>query len=525
MAHDEPKDWAPEVEQIEQRRERALEMGGAEQVERQHAAGKLTVRERLAALCDKGSFRERGGISGVPEYDDDGNLVDFSPANVVLGTALVEGRRAVVCGDDFTLRGAAYTPASLRKGQYAEMLAIRTRVPLLRLLEAGGASVVGATGTRGRSGYDLVMQEQMNPLAARAMAVIPVACAALGPCAGFPAGRLAASHFSVMTQHTAQVLTGGPVLVERAHGDNVTKEELGGAAVHARSGVVDNVVADEVEALRALRRFLSYLPSSVYERAPRTDTGDLRERQEQTLLSIVPRNRRRAYKVRRVIEAVVDRGSFFEMGTGYGRSQVTGLAHVGGESVGVMANDGYYDGGAMTAASARKVRRFIELCDAFGLPIVSFVDEPGFAIGRKAEEEATIRFGMEAFFAALQSTVPWFAVLMRKSFGVAQGIHYGPGATVVAWPSAESGALPVEGGVALAYRREIEAADDPNARRRELEDEIAAAQSVFPRAEDFGVHDLVDPRRTRPMLCDWLDEVQPQLETRERGPRLYSMRP
>jgi acetyl-CoA carboxylase carboxyltransferase component len=328
-----------------------------------------------------------------------------------------------------------------------------------------------------------------------------------------------------MTENTAQVLTGGPVLVERALGDEVTKEELGGAVVHARSGVVDNVVADEVEALRALRRFLSYLPSSVYERAPRTDTGDLRERQDPTLLSIVPRNRRRAYKVRRVIETVVDRGSFFEMGTGYGRSQVIGLAHVDGEPVGVMANDGYYDGGAMTAASARKVRRFIELCDAFGLPIVSFVDEPGFAIGRKAEEEATIRFGMEAFFAALQSTVPWFAVLMRKSFGVAQGIHYGPGATVVAWPSAESGALPVEGGVALAYRREIEAADDPDARRRELEDEFAAAQSVFPRAEDFGVHDLIDPRCTRPMLCDWLDEVRPLLETRERGPRLYSMRP
>jgi acetyl-CoA carboxylase carboxyltransferase component len=522
---DEPQDWTPEIEAIERRRELALEMGGAEPVARQHEAGKLTVRERIEALCDKGSFRERGGMSGVPTLDDDGNLVDFSPANVVLGTARVEGRRAVVCGDDFTLRGAAYTPASLRKGQYAEMLAIRTRVPLIRLLEAGGASVTGASGTHGRSGYDLVMQEQMNPLAAQAMATVPVACAALGSVAGFPAGRLAAAHFSVMTKRTAQVLTGGPALVERAQGDTVTKEELGGAQVHARSGVVDNVVDDEIEALRAMRRFLTYLPSSVYDRPPRMDTGDLRERVEPSLLSLVPRNRRRAFKVRRAIEAVVDRGSFFEMGTGYGRSQVTGLAHVNAQPVGVLANDGYHDGGAMTAAGARKVRRFIELCDNFGLPIVSFVDEPGFAIGRRAEEEATIRFGMEALFAALQSTVPWFAVLMRKSFGVAQGIHYGPGATVVAWPSAESGALPVEGGVALAYRREIEAADDPEARRRELEDEIAAAQSVFPRAEDFGVHDLIDPRQTRPMLCDWLDEVQLQLEAREAGPRRYSMRP
>jgi len=522
---DEPEDWSPEVAAIERRRALALEMGGADQAERQRAAGKLTVRERIDALCDKGSFRERGGISGVSQLDDAGELVGFSPANVVLGTALIEGRQAVVCGDDFTLRGAAYTPASLRKGQYAEMLAIRTRVPFVRLLEAGGASVVGATGTRGRSGYDLVLQELMNPLAAQAMATVPVVCAALGPVAGFPAGRLVASHFSVMTKGTAQVLTGGPALVERAQGDTATKEELGGAQVHARSGVVDNVVEDEVEALRAMRRFLSHLPSSVYERPPRVDTGDPRDRADPSLLSLVPRNRRRAFKVRRAIEAVVDRGSFFELGTGYGRSQVTGLAHVNGESVGVLANDGYHDGGAMTAAGARKVRRFIELCDGFGLPVVSFVDEPGFAIGRQAEQEATIRFGMEALFAALQSTVPWYAVLMRKSFGVAQGIHYGPGATVVAWPSAESGALPVEGGVALAYRREIEEAEDPDLRRRQLEDEIAAAQSVFPRAEDFGVHDLIDPRQTRPMLCDWLEEVAPQLDARERGPRRYSMRP
>jgi len=525
MANEEPKDWSPEVGEIERRRSLAREMGGAEQVARQHAAGKLSVRERIESICDKGSFRERGGLSGVPTHDDDGQLTGFSPANVVLGVARVEGRPAVVCGDDFTLRGAAYTPASLRKGQYAEMLAIRSRVPLIRLLEAGGASVAGATGTKGRSGYDFVIPEFMNPLAADAMATVPVACAALGPVAGFPAGRLAAAHFSVMTRRTSQVLTGGPSLVERAHGDVLTKEELGGAEIHERSGVVDNVVDDEVDALRAIRRLLSYLPSSVYERAPLHDTGDQREREDPRLLSIVPRNRRRAFKVRRVIESVVDRGSFFELGTGYGRSQVTGLAHVNGRSVGVLANDGYHDGGAMTAAAARKVRRFIELCDAFGLPVLSLVDEPGFAIGRRAEEEATIRYGMEALFAALQSTVPWFAVLMRKSFGVAQGIHYGPGATVAAWPSAETGALPVEGGVALAYRREIEAADNPEARRRELEDEIAAAQSVFPRAEDFGVHDLIDPRRTRPMLCDWLDEVEPSLAAREPGPRRYTMRP
>ena len=517
--------WAPEVAQIEARRARALELGGADAVARQHASGRLTVRERIEALADKGSFRERGGITGVSKVGPDGELEDFSPSNVVLGTLRIEGRPAVVCGDDFTLRGAAYSPAGLRKGQYAEMLAIKTRVPFVRLLEAGGASAAGATGTRGRSGYDLVLPEFMNPLAMEALATVPVACAALGPVAGFPAARLAASHFSVMTRDTAQILTGGPALVERAMGDTSTKEELGGSQVHGSSGVVDNVVEDEEEAFRAIRKFLSFLPLSVFERAPRDETGDPRTRRDEALLSVIPRNRRRAYKIRKVIEGIVDRGTFFEMTTGYGRSQVTGFARVDGHSVGVLASDCYRSGGSMTADGSRKVRRFIETCDAFGLPMLSLVDEPGFMIGLEAERAATIRYGMEALFASLQSTVPWFAVLVRKSFGVAQGIHYGPGAHVVAWPSAESGAMPVEGGVALAYRREIEAAEDPDARRRELEDEISAAQSVFPRAEDFGVHDLIDPRSTRPLLCDWLEEVQPLLATRPLGPRRYTMRP
>jgi acetyl-CoA carboxylase carboxyltransferase component len=327
-----------------------------------------------------------------------------------------------------------------------------------------------------------------------------------------------------MTRRTAQVLTGGPALVERALGEDLDKDELGGASVHERSGVVDAVAEDELDAFRRIRAFLSYLPQNVRERTPRLDNGDPPGREEEELLSIVPRERRRAFKMRRLVELVVDRGSFFELGALFGRSQVTGLARLGGHPAGVLANDSIHDGGAMTATGAQKVRRFVETCDAFGLPIVSFVDEPGFMIGPDAERAATIRHGMNAMFAVLQTRVPWFAVLVRKSFGVAQGIHLGPGGTVVAWPSARSGALPVEGGVALAFRREIEGAPDPEARRRELEDEMDAAQSIWPRAEDFGVHDLVDPRRTRPLLCEWIEEVQASLAAR-RGPRRYTMRP
>jgi acetyl-CoA carboxylase carboxyltransferase component len=516
--------WQDEIDAIERRRALAREQGGAEAVARQHERGRLAVRERIGALADKESFREYGETAGSAELGPGGELQAFTPTNLVMGTARIDGRPVVIAGDDFTIRGGAYGQAGLKKGQYADALAVRRRVPLVRLLEGGGASVSGSYEQRGRSGYDLTAPSPLNLLALEALATVPVACAALGPCAGFPAGRLVASHFSVMTRDTAQVLTGGPALVERALGVKVSKEELGGAAVHLRSGVVDNGADDEADALAQIRRFLSYLPSNVWELAPVAPCDDPADRAEPELLAILPRNPRQAYKVRRIVEGVVDRGSFFELAALYGRSQVVGLARLRGQPVGVLANDCMQQGGAMTAAGARKLRRFVETCDAFHLPIVSLVDEPGFMIGPEAERAATIRFGMEALFAVQQVRVPWISVVLRKSYGVAQGIHYGPGATVVAWPSMQSGALPVEGGVALAFGREIEAAPDPAARRRELEAEMTAAQSVFPRAEDFGVHDLIDPRRTRAVLCAWIDEIHTELRQLT-GPRAYSMRP
>jgi acetyl-CoA carboxylase carboxyltransferase component len=516
--------WQDEADEIEARRRLAHELGGKQAVERQHARGRGTVRERIEKLVDADSFREAGESAGDAERDEAGRLASFRPTNFVVGAAKIGGRPCVVAGDDFTISGGAYSPASLKKTQYADGLAIRRRIPLVRLIEGGGASVSGAYGSRGRSGYDLTAPPPMNVLALEALATVPVACAALGPCAGFPAARLAASHFSVMTKDTAVVLTGGPELVERATGKRLTKEELGGAKVHTRSGVVDNVAADEDDALRQIRSFLSYLPPSVYEPAPRARCDDPADRSEEELLSIVPRERRKPYKVRRVIQLAVDRGSFFELAAGYGRTQVTGLARVAGQPVGVMANDPMIYAGGMSADGARKIRRFVETCDAFHLPIVSFVDEPGFLIGPEAEAAGTIRYGMEAMFAVLQTRVPWISIVLRKSFGVAQGIHYGPGATVVAWPSMMSGALPVESGVQLAFKKEIERAPDPEARRRELEDEMFAAQSVFPRAEEFGVHELIDPRRTRPLLCRWADEIQPELR-HVLGPRTYTMRP
>ncbi len=356
------------------------------------------------------------------------------------------------------------------------------------------------------------------------MASVPVASAALGPVAGLPAARLVASHFTVMTRDTAQVLIAGPAVVERALGEVVSKEALGGADVHLKNGVVDNVAEDEPDAFIQIRRFISYLPQNVWELSEITSSNDDRDRREEELVSIVPRDRRKPYDMRVLIDHLVDRQSFFEFARKYGPGQITGFARLNGQAVGLMANDCRYYAGAMTADGARKVRRLIELCDTFHLPIVSLVDEPGFMIGVESEAVGAIRPGTTAVLAAATATVPWASVIVRKVYGVAGAAHFGPDAYVLAWPSAELGPLPVEGGVAVAFGREIAAAPDPDARRRELEEAFAARQSPFPRAESFNFHELIDPRETRPALCDWVDWIQPVLAGLA-GPRRFPIRP
>ena len=515
--------WKAETDEIARRRKSALNKGGTEAIAKQHSQNRLTIRERIEKLIDPGSLEEVGPAAGTPHYDDNGVLTGLDPANFVLGFAKVEGRRIIVGGEDFTLRGGSPSAAGLRKSVYAEELAVQYRLPLVRLHEGSGGSV-GGTGGAGPSLPGPVNAPARFRSVAQAMATVPVASAALGAVAGLPAGRLVSSHFSVMSKSTAQILTAGPAVVERAMGEKKSKDELGGWKVHTKNGTVDNGAEDEAACIAEIRRFLSYMPDNIYQLAPVLPCDDPVGRCDEHLLEVVPRNRRQAFDMRSIITSVVDRDSFFEMGRGYGRSQITGLARLNGQTVGVWANDGRFLAGSMTADGAHKARRFMELCETFSFPIVSLVDEPGFMIGSQAEWDATIRHGASAVLTAALTTVPWVSVMIRRSFGVAQAAHYGPDGYVIAWPSAESGPLPVEGGVAVAFRREIAAAPDPDARRRELEEQLAAKQSPFPRAEALGVHDLIDPRQTRPELCRWLDRVQPLLPSLL-GPTTFSIRP
>ncbi|MCZ6619127.1 MAG: propionyl-CoA carboxylase [Gammaproteobacteria bacterium] len=515
--------WEKEVLELKRRRHLAKQQGGKDGIAKQHARGKLTIRERIDALLDDGSFQEQGRATATPEYDDNDELLSYVPANYVVGFGKIEERRVVVGGEDFTLKGGSPNAAGLRKSVYAEHLASQFRVPLVRMLEGGGGSVKGS-GRKGGTVGEPVYSQPRFKIIADAMTEVPIASGAMGAVAGFPAGRLVASHFAVMTRYTSQVLIGGPALVERALGVRLSKEELGGVDVHAVSGVVDNIAEDEYDAFRQIRRFLGYLPSSVWERAPRTRSADDPERMEEELLHVVPRDSNAAFDMRAIVEMVMDEGSFFEMGATFGPGQIVGLARLDGQPVGVLANDCMFYAGAMTAEAAQKYRRFVEMCDTFHVPIVNFIDQPGFMIGLEAERAGTIRFGMAAVAAAVQATVPWVAIQVHKGFGVATAAHYGPNAYVLAWPSVESGALPLEGGVAVAFHREIAAAESPDIKRKELEERLRGNRSPFPRAESFAVHELIDPRETRPTLCRWIDWIQPQLEALT-GPVKFGMRP
>ena len=507
--------WKKETDEIKIRKKLAKKQGGSKAVDLQHAKGRLTLRERIDKLIDKGSFQEQGEIAGSSETNDKGQIQSLTPANFILGFAKIDGRSVVLGGEDFTVKGGSPNPAGLRKSVYTEDLALTYKMPLVRLHEGGGGSVAGPAKSKNRGyGGDPVFSRSRFKSIADTLKEIPVISAALGPVAGLPAARFVASHFRVMTRKTAQLLVAGPAVVERAFGKQMTKEELGGSHIHRLNGVTDNVADSEEEAFIQIKQFLSYMPQSIYELTERRDSEDPIDRKEEELLSIIPKDRQKSYEMRDIVTMVSDKDSFFEMTKFFGRGIITGFSRINGFCVGILANDSNFYAGSMSADGARKTTRFVKLCDTFHIPIVSLVDEPGFLIGPEAEVQATILHGTEAVLAVTESTVPWSSVMIRKSFGVAAAAHYGPEGYVLAWPSAESGALPLEGGVAVAFKKEIAAAKNPEAKRKEIEESMSKQQNPFPRAENFSVHEIIDPRDTRKYLSQWAERIQPQLKAK-----------
>ena len=495
-------DWTPEIDDLARRRVMAEKMGGEEKVARQHGRGKMDARARIAALVDAGSFREIGKIAGRGHYDADGNLVDLAASNFIFGRADIDGRPVVASADDFTVRGGAADAALHRKFVQCEAMAHEYRLPLIRMIDGTGGG--GSVRTLEEMGYTHIPHVPGWHEIIANLDTVPVVALALGPTAGLGAARTVASHYSVMVRGLSQLFAAGPA-VAAAIGDTLDREELGGTDVHTRNGVVDDEVASEADAFAAARRFLSYLPSSIHSLAERTEPSDRIDRRDQSLLSAVPRDAKRVYSMRKILDAVVDKGSLFEMGGRWGRGVITAFARLDGWPVAVLASDPSYLGGSWDAKTAEKAERFVKLADQFRLPVVHLVDNPGFMIGGEAERTGTIRYGVQAMNAIYRATVPLACVVIRRAYGIAgsamsnaERFQYR-----FAWPSGDWGSLPIEGGVEVAYKSELEAAADPAAHLEAIRERLNKVRSPFRTAEKFGVEDIIDPRETRPLLCEF----------------------
>jgi acetyl-CoA carboxylase carboxyltransferase component len=513
--------WQPEIDELRRRQALAREMGGPEKVKRQRDNGKLTVRERIAALLDADSFHEIGEISGFSRYNDAGQLEQFTPANFIFGRGRIDGRPVVIEGDDFTVRGGAADAGLREKMITAEKMAFTLRMPLIRLIDGtGGGGSVKTLETMGRA-YVPEVRGWNHAIAN--LGTVPVVALALGSVAGLGAARAVTSHYSIMVKGTSQMFIAGPPVVART-GETLSKEELGGSAIHTRNGAIDEEVESEAQAFEQTRTFLSYLPSSVYELPARGRPTDDPARRDDWLVEAIPRDRRKVYKMRPIIQSVLDRGSFTEIGRYNGRSVITGLGRVDGWPVALMAGDPYFFGGGWSADASEKVMRFVDLAQTFHLPVIHLVDCPGFVVGQQAERAATIRRGARAMAAVYQSTVPWCSILLRKVYGVAGAAHQNCSRFNLrcAWPSGDWGSLPIEGGLEAAYRARLDAAEDPQELMGALEERLNRVRSPFRTAEHFEIEEIIDPRDTRKVLVEFANLAARVLEP---GPSQFQYRP
>ncbi|MBT3371212.1 MAG: methylmalonyl-CoA carboxyltransferase [Rhodospirillaceae bacterium] len=513
--------WQAELDELKRREAFAEKLGGEMRVQRQKDGGRYTVRERIELLADDGSFHEIGKIAGMAEYNGKNDLEDFVPSNFVFGRARLNGRQVVIAGDDFTVRGGSADATIKEKHLNAEAMANALQLPLVRLVEGsgGGGSVktietTGRANVPGVAGWDMVVAN---------IGTVPRVALGLGSVAGLGAAHLAASHYSVMLKDKSAMFVAGPPVVERI-GQKLTKNELGGFKIQLRAGAVDHAVNTEEEAFECARQFLSYLPQSVNELPPRVDPEDDPNRRVDWLIDAIPRDIRKIYKMRPIVKALVDEGSFFEMGKEYGKSVITGLARLDGWPVALMASDPMSYGGCWTADTCRKVEKFVDLAETFHLPIVNLSDCPGFQVGLEAEQSGVIKEGVRVMSAIWQTTVPWCTMIIRNVFGVAGAAHTVGGryTTRYAWPSGRWGSLPLEGGIEAAYSADIAAAEDPDAELATITDRLEKLRSPFRSAETFWIEEIIDPRETRGLLCDFANMAAPLRTT---GASSHAMRP
>jgi acetyl-CoA carboxylase carboxyltransferase component len=497
---DDLHDWGPLVGDLKARKDRALGMGGPDLVERQHSFGKLTVRERLDLLLDPGTWVEYGLLA---DHMDAGIGDRYLAADgAVTGVGEIDGRAVAIAAYDFTVMAGSMGAVGESKIARMREHALRQRIPMIWLLDSAGARIQSTSGSS-FAGAGALFREQV------AMSgVVPMVAAMLGHCAAGTAYIPALADFVPMVKGTSSMALGGRHLVKAAVGEDVTEEEMGGSAVHTKvSGVADLEVADDTECLDIVRKYLSFFPQHNGERTPARPTDDPVDRRVEELYDIVPTAPRRAYDVRKVVTAIVDSGDVFWMKPEWAKNLVTGFARVGGEAIGVVANQPMVLGGALDVNAADKAARFVWLCDAFNIPLVFLHDVPGFIVGSAVEKQGIIRHGAKMLFAVSEATVPKISVILRKSYGagyfVMNGLAY-EADYIVAWPTAEIAVMGPDGAVNIIHRRTLEAIADEDERtqkRLELAEEIRANIDPYIAAGHGQLDDVIDPAETRAAIA------------------------
>jgi acetyl-CoA carboxylase carboxyltransferase component len=475
-------DWEASLADLEQRRAAGRAMGGPERLAKHHAQGKLDARERIDALVDPGSFLELGTLTGGDE----------APAEaIVLGSAKVSGRPVIVAAEDFTVLAGTISHTANSKRYRAAELALRDRVPLVMMLDGAGFRADGKA--YGRAPTDLLSQS-------RCSGHVPLITAVLGSSAGHGALVAPMSDFTVMSAHAA-IFTAGPPVVAEAMGEKVTKEELGGPEVAIPSGLIQNLAPDDAAALELVRLYLSYFPSSAWSYPPDYVHEDTAPRLVEEILDIVPRDGKRVYDVRDVIDVVVDQSSWFEVQPDFGKSVVTALAHLGGHPVAIIANQPQVFAGSIDVDGADKASHFITVADSFHLPLVFLADNPGVLPGTASERKGILRAGARMFAAQTMATSPKFEVTMRKAYGfgsmVMGMIGFDNQSAVFAFPGATMGAM---GAAAMSRSRGSDVDEAELLKKMELEASYRSAMG-------FGFDELIDPREIRNVLLHSLERA------------------
>jgi acetyl-CoA carboxylase carboxyltransferase component len=496
----------PLADDLAERRERARLGGGEERIAVQHGKGALTARERIALLTDPGTFTELGLHAGI-HHAIRGLEGREAPADgVITGYGAVEGRTVAVAAYDFTVMAGSMGASGEAKVARLREMALTKRFPMVWLLDSAGARVQEAVGSLFAGSGDLFREEVV------ASGVIPQVAALMGPCAAGTAYIPGLADFVPMVAGRGSMALAGPHLVRAAVGEDVTAEELGGARVHCRtSGVGDLEVADDEACIARIREYLAYFPSHNGEPPPAHATADPADRRDEALLDVLPDSGRQPYDMYDVIRRIVDDGAWLDLKPRWARTIITCLARMGGRPVGIVANQPRHLGGILDNDSADKAARFVNLCNAFGLPLVFLMDVPGFMVGTQVEAAGIIRHGAKMLHAVAGATVPKVTVVLRKAYGagyyVMNGRAYEPD-LIVAWPSAEISVMGAEGAVEIVFRKEVEAAADPEAKRAELIEAYRRLIDVYIPARNAMIDDVIDPRETRPTIIRALEMAE-----------------